>query len=301
LIKKNPRSDTRTQLLQAFDTLSPALRNAARYLIDHPNDVIVLSMRALAERASVQPAALVRLAQQLHYAGYPALKAAFVADFGLVSASYSARAKTLLKQSDRSSVSAQMFDAQAQNLNSTRSANVDRLRDAVNVLKSARSVYVAGFRASYPLSHALVYGYRLFRDSVHLVDAAAGSLEMQVRPIARGDALVVISFAPYSKEAIATLEAAARAGAKTLAITDSETSPLAKAANVSLLFSVASPSFFPSITAGFGVIEALLALLLIDGGDAAVRKVEQAETMLKTSGAYVTARSQRRAALKKST
>jgi DNA-binding MurR/RpiR family transcriptional regulator len=150
----------------------------------------------------------------------------------------------------------------------------------------ARTVHVAGFRASFPLAYALVYGYRLFRDSVQLIDGGGGGIEMQCRSIEKADVVTVISFAPYSKEAISMLDTLSHRGAKLVAITDSATSPLAQAADVAVLFSVTSPSFFPSVTAGFALIEALLELLLVDGGPSAVKKLERAEKELRDSHAY---------------
>ena len=46
-----------------FPKLSPQLRQAAQYLIDRPDEIAFTSMRQLAERAEVQPATMVRLAQ----------------------------------------------------------------------------------------------------------------------------------------------------------------------------------------------------------------------------------------------
>jgi DNA-binding MurR/RpiR family transcriptional regulator len=146
---------------------------------------------------------------------------------------------------------------------------------------------VAGFRASFPIAYSLVYGYRLFRNSVHLIDGQSGGLEMQLRLIERKDAVLVISFSPYSRESMLIVEAARATGACIIALTDSKASPLALAADVSVLFSVKSPSFFPSITAAVAVTEALLELLVVDAGKAGARQIDRAENLLKNSGAYL--------------
>ena len=57
-----------------YAQFSPQFQAGARYLVDHPDDVAVSSMRSIATRARVQSAALVRLAQQLGFAGWPELK-----------------------------------------------------------------------------------------------------------------------------------------------------------------------------------------------------------------------------------
>ena len=51
---------------------------AAAFLLDNPDEVAVLSMRKVAERASVQPAGMVRLAQYLGFPGWNELREIFV-------------------------------------------------------------------------------------------------------------------------------------------------------------------------------------------------------------------------------
>ena len=281
--------DARAQMLAQFATLSPKLQAAARFVVDHPNEVVIGSMRTLAQRAGAQPATLVRLAQHLGYAGWPALKAAFAKDLGLHSEAYGQRAKRLAAHGSRNDLPAELFNAQHHNLASTSALCSAMLEDAAKLLKKAKVVHVAGFRASFSVAHALVYGYRLFRDTVQLIDGQGGGLEMQLRPFSSRDAVVVISFAPYSREALLVIEAARVAGARIVAITDSHASPLALAADVALLFAADSPSFFPSLTAAMALVEALLALVVADAGPAVVGKIEMAEQHLRQSGAYLPA------------
>ena len=154
-------------------------------------------------------------------------------------------------------------------------------------LQSARQVYIAGFRASYPLAFALLYGYRLFRDSVQSLDAHAHNLEMQLRPLVAKDVLVAISFAPYSRECLELAQVAKDRGARVVALTDSDTSPLARLADHTALFAVDSPSFFPSVAAGMALVEALLEQLVALGDVQLPQRIQKAESALVDSGVYV--------------
>ena len=274
-------------ILEQFSALSPKMQVAARFIVDHPNEVVIASMRTVAERAGAHPSTLVRLAQQLGYSGWPVLKAAFAEDLGLHSEGYGQRAKSLAARKRDPALLGEMFLAQRQNLDLTEALCASSLLDVVKLLKRARDVHVAGFRASFPIACSLVYGYRLFRNTVHLIDGQSGGLEMQLRLIEGKDAVVVISFSPYSRESMLIVEAARTANARIIALTDSNASPLALAADVSVLFSVKSPSFFPSVTAAMAVTEALLELLVVDAGKAGARQIDRAENLLKDSGAYL--------------
>ncbi|MDR1710137.1 MAG: MurR/RpiR family transcriptional regulator [Candidatus Accumulibacter sp.] len=285
--------NARELILEKFSELSPKMQAAAQFAIDHPNEVVVFSMRAVAERAGIQPATFVRFAQHAGYSGWPELKAAFAADLGLRPVRYGQRAKSLAKRGQDPGLPGELFVAQRENLDVTEKKCTAVIEDAVRLLRSAKTVYVAGFRASFPVAYSFVYGYRLFRNSVDLIDGHSGNLEMQMRPVGAEDAVMVISFAPYSREAMLVVDAAKSAGAGIVALTDSDASPLALAADVSLLFSVNSPSFFPSVAAGVALGEALIELLLVAGGDAAVKKLEDAENQLYGSTAYLQRRMKR--------
>lgn len=274
-------------ILEHFSALSPQLQAAAKFVIDHPNDVVVMSMRTLAEHANVQPATLVRLAQYLGYAGWPELKNTFVSDLGLHNNRYGVKARTLSGRGHDAELLEEMFAAQHNNLEATKTHIKVPLRNAAKLLEAARAVHIAGFRASYMVAYSLAYGYRLFRRSVALIDGHAGGLEMQLRSIEAQDAVVAVSFAPYSRESLQVVEAAKAAGAKVITFTDSEASPLALAADVSILFTVDSPSFFPSAAAAVAAVEALLEVLVAQADQDVVSQIESAEQYLFDSGAYL--------------
>ncbi|MEJ8845890.1 MurR/RpiR family transcriptional regulator [Variovorax rhizosphaerae] len=275
-------------LRQRFAELSPALQQVAKYVLDHPNDVVTSSMRTIGQRSQSTPATLVRFAQHLGYAGWPQLKEAVAGDMGLgPSDAYGERARQLVGRAKSPDLVSEMFEAQRRNLDATERHNANSLHKAAAVLEKAGSVHAAGFRACFPVAFSFVYVYRLFRAGVHLIDGQGGSLEMQQRAMAKGDALIVISFAPYSREALQVAEAAKAAGCRIVAITDSAASPLSLLADETILFAIHSPSFFPSVTSGFAVTEALVELLASRAGKTVVKRIDEAEAQLFQSGAYL--------------
>ncbi len=270
------------------------MQSAARYVIDHPNEVVVASMRTVAQNARAQPAMLVRLAQHLGFAGWPEFKALIAEELGLGPHRYGPRAASLKKRRRDANLVGELFGTQRANLDATEQLCAPTLRRAAALLQKATTVHIAGFRASLPAAYSLFYGWRLFRRSVQLIDGAHAALEMQMREIDRRDAVVVTSFAPYSREALMVTDTAAHVGAKVIALTDSSASPLAKKADAVLLFAVNSPSFFPSTVAAVAVAEALLEILVAEAGKEAVAKIDAAERQLFELGAYVLPSSRRR-------
>src|SRR5580693_8540294 len=58
------------RIIETFDAMSVQLQTGARYVLDRPRDVALLSMREQARQAGVQPATMTRLAKHLGMDGY---------------------------------------------------------------------------------------------------------------------------------------------------------------------------------------------------------------------------------------
>ncbi len=270
-----------------FPDLSPQFQAGAAFLLDNPDEVAVSSMRKVAERAKVQPAALVRLSQLLGFPGWNELREIFIARLRTRPEPLSSKARTLVQGGHHAALAHDMAVAQQHNLATTFAQNGARIVNAARLLRKAPHVHIGGFRSCFPIAFSLLYGYRLFRSSVSLVSGEAGTLEMQLRSMEKGHAAVVISFAPYSREAARVAEVARAQGARLVAITDSAVSPIALNADEVLLFTHDSPSFFPSLVAASAIAESLVAHLLALEGNTAVRHLSEAEEALHAKGAYV--------------
>ncbi|HHE5804782.1 TPA: MurR/RpiR family transcriptional regulator [Klebsiella michiganensis] len=277
----------RENIVSQFSLLSPELQRAAEFSLQNANQLVVQSMRAFAAEAGVKPATLLRLAQRLGYNGWRELKSAFIDDLGLGNDTYVSKAEKLIAKGTQPALYEEVFLAHQANLAFTQAENQHAMQQAVTLLDEAKQVYICGFRASFPIAWSLFYVYRLFNRQVSLIDGLASNIEVFTREINVEDCLLLTSFSPYSRESLDVLNAARQAGARIIAITDSPVSPLAQAADCTLLFSLSSPSFFPSIVSGMGVAECLLAMLVARHGREAVNKIESAERYLQRSGAYV--------------
>ncbi|KPJ35931.1 DNA-binding protein [Burkholderia multivorans] len=270
-----------------FSELSPQFQAGAAFLLDHPEEVAMSSMRKVAQRAQVQPASLVRLAQQFGFPGWNELRDLCVARVRTRPEPLTQRARSLVRPDAQASLAHDLLAAQQQNLVATAAHNEHALADAAKLIRKASHVHVAGFRSCYPVAFGFVYGYRLFRPSVSLLNGVAGSLEMELRAIGKHSATVIVSFAPYSAEATRVAQAATAQGSRVVAITDSAVSPIALHADAQLIFTHDSPSFFPSLVAAHAVAEALVAQLLALEGGGAIAQLERAEAELHAKGAYV--------------
>ncbi len=247
--ESNRPPDTLDELVKRiqhdFPGMTAQFQVGARYLIDSPAEIPISSMRKIASQAGVQPATLVRLAQSLGYDGWNSLKDVFAQRMRLAPRRYTEQARKVIRSKNSLDILDKNVAAHIRNINRLTDLNADRLLAAVDLLSRAAHVHIAGFRISFASAFAFQYLYRLFRPSVSILRGDAGTLEMELRSLKKGDALVIISFAPYSKEAIQAAKAARQAGCPVLAICDSIVAPIAQNADCILVFSTETPSFFP--------------------------------------------------------
>ena len=273
---------------EAVGLLSPQLRRAARFLSRHPDLIAIYTLRDLAKRAAVAPATFVRLAQALGFPGYPELRREILGRILPAALTYAAKAEELQRVGDASGLYERIFAAQAANLQATQRANApDVIRASAETLERARRVWIVGMRSLYPLAFYLHYVWGFFRHDLFLAASPAGTLDNALFAIERGDAMVVMTMAPYTREAVAAAEMAARAGARVVAITDSDLSPLAAHADHMLVAATDTPSFFHSLLAANALVEALIAMLANRGGNKAVSAIRRTQDRLQAMHTYL--------------
>ncbi|MDA3919863.1 MAG: MurR/RpiR family transcriptional regulator [Salinisphaera sp.] len=276
-----------------FEALSPQLKKAARHLLEHPHDVALRSMRELSAAATLPPATFVRLSRALGFAGYAELREVFQS--GLRESGeaqrYSIKARDLQHRGDDLSgpmaLLKELFGADMSNIERTfAEAQPKALTAALDLIENADRLYVIGQRSCYPAAFLFHYVYRLFRGNAILLDNHGGTAVDELRHIGPDNILIVISVAPYTADVVKTALRARDQGAQLLAITDDRLSPIARGADRVLLVSATTPSFFHSMTAVVAMVQALLALLVMRGGNAALEEIETAERQLTRYRAY---------------
>lgn len=281
--------DELIQHIQAqFTALSPQFQAGARYLIDHPAQVSTLSARKVAALAGVQPATLVRLAQHLGYAGWDGLKLVFTRELQQRPGGYAARAQSLVERPESEHAAWQTASQQqVRNLMSLEPTNRHAMNRAVAHLANAQRIVIAGFRSSYPPAFSLYYLCNLFRSDVHLLHNAGGAMSLDLRHLQPTDTVILISYAPYSREILQVAQAAQTSRCTVLSLCDSQVAPIALQADHVLIFPTQGDSFFPSTVAVQALVEMLAQQLLVQSGDRAIATLSQAEDQLLSAGAYL--------------
>jgi len=277
-----------TRLRDVYDSLSPQLQRGAKYILDRPDEIAFTSMRQLAQRAEVQPATMVRLAQKMGLDGYDALREPFRDELRKQPSGYGRRARQLLARTGRRSggraliqLAGEMIAADRENLSLTMEAiGADGLAATSTVLAKANRLYIMGMRSLYPAAFYTHYACSMFRGNAVLLDGPGGTFADAMRGIGDKDAMLIFSLEPYTSGVIQAATYAVERGAEVVAITDSLVSPLAALTPHLLLVGTDGPALSKSVVPAIAVAQALVAQMLAQGGQSALDAVAESEHQL---------------------
>lgn len=273
------------KLVAALPDIPAQVQRGARYVLDHPDDVIIYSMRELAERAAVSPATLVRLANLLGFGKWSEIRLIHSESLRSAPAAYIDRARDVVGSTDRDLVQ-ETFASHQTNMAHTEAVNgSDAILGAAETLAGAERIFVSAFMSCRAPGHTFVYLCRMLRDGVILLDAE--TLPAELLGLGQGDVVLSINFQPYSREILQVVDAVKRSGAGLVCLSDSRASPLTPLAGHVLIFGPNGPSFFPSITSATALVESLLAAMLARLGEDAKDRIGTIEETLYRSGNYI--------------
>jgi len=285
-------------LSKSFDDMPPQLQLAARWMLDHPIDVALLSMRDQARRAGVPPATLTRLAQRLGFSGFDAVRRLFAASVRRRPESFHGRAEELIVRRSEEGDAALVqdtFAALAQHCQRlAEPESIERITSAARRLASARRVYCIGLRSSFPVAYLFHYVRALIGDASVLVDGAGGIGVDALRSVSAEDVVLVVSVSPYTRLTLDGAGFARERGAAIVAVTDSVLSPLARMASDAIIVGTETPSFFHTMSPAFAVVECLAALVAAGKGDQALAALSASEEQLAAFSTYAGPRKRRR-------
>jgi DNA-binding MurR/RpiR family transcriptional regulator len=283
------------QIIKAFDAMSVQLQTGARYVLDRPRDVALLSMREQARRAGVQPATMTRLAKRLGMDGYDEVRelyAAAVRDGDLGFAGKAGAQVVSQKLRGDKALAADMLRSMARQIERLATPDsLDRIAAAARTLASARRIYCLGLRSSHCVAWHLHYVLSLVGEkSVHIDGVAATGADAMAKATSR-DVLLVASVLPYTRLTVELAEYAVEQGVQVVAITDSEVAPLAQIAQHVVVVPTESPSFFHAMSPAFAVAEVLGAVIAGRGGDDALATLRHTDEHLAALNTHLKPRS----------
>ncbi|MEB7887850.1 SIS domain-containing protein [Hafnia alvei] len=217
------------------DAFTPGERIIADYILANPDKLKQCSSQELASILNISQSSIVKFAQRLGFKGFTNLKMALIEEWGQQSKQNAESEQHLhndINVHDTPSVIAEkLFRAKQQALRmTTDSVNLAQLESTVAEIKAARRVQIMGMGGSSLVAKDLAY--KLMKIGYPVMNEMDSHVQMTVaQSLGEGDVQIVISYSGALKEIVIAAQAAQEKGAKIIAITSLQDSPLRKLAD----------------------------------------------------------------------
>ena len=252
-------NDLITKIQSELPGFSKGQKQIARFILEHYDKAAFMTASRLGVTVGVSESTVVRFATELGYDGYPHLQRAL-----------QEMIRNKLTSVQRMEVAGDRMGGRDV-LQTVLHADTDMIRvtldeidrdafqGAVDALMGAKRIYILGVRSSSALASFLGFYFNLLFEYVTLVHTnSVSEIFEQVLRVGPGDVLFGISFPRYSKRTLSAMKYARDRGARVIALTDSQLSPLARVADHVLLARSDMASFVDSLVAPLSVINALI-------------------------------------------
>lgn len=252
-------NDLITKIQSELPGFSKGQKQIARFILEHYDKAAFMTASRLGVTVGVSESTVVRFATELGYDGYPHLQRAL-----------QEMIRNKLTSVQRMEVAGDRMGGRVV-LQTVLHADTDMIRvtldeidrdafqGAVDALMGAKRIYILGVRSSSALASFLGFYFNLLFENVTLVHTnSVSEIFEQVLRVGPGDVLFGISFPRYSKRTLSAMKYARDRGARVIALTDSQLSPLARVADHVLLARSDMASFVDSLVAPLSVINALI-------------------------------------------
>ncbi|CAN7567362.1 MULTISPECIES: MurR/RpiR family transcriptional regulator [unclassified Devosia] len=271
-----------------IESMTQADRQIARFILDHPEQMLTMSSAALAEATGRSQSSVVKFSQKLGYEGYQQLKLdvnkakaqEFHAPAGVIHGTIDASDSymTILQK---------LIGSKLLSMRETSAVNTEATIDsALDALMSARRIQLAGVGASSLVARD--FSYKLLKlGRTVLVDSDSHIQISNASALNDQDLIIALSHSGRSMETLRIAELAKKRGATLLSVTGLQPNPLLDIADISL-FTVADEervrsSAITSRDAQLMLTDMLFILLLRRQADAYdyIHRSEAAVTVLK--------------------
>jgi DNA-binding MurR/RpiR family transcriptional regulator len=215
---------------------------------------------------------VVRFAKHFGYSGYSEMQAIFRAGISkqlAPSRTYQSRIRDIIASDKGGSHHLSSTDIASEFLTGSlagmqelkNSIGTPNFKKAVDLLAASDCIWIAASRRSFPVAAYLDYALQHTDKRIGLVTGMGGMQQGQMRSVRKDDVMIAISFSPYAEETVSVAKLAVERGAKLIAMTDSQMSPLAKLAKTTLIVQDNSTFGFRSLTSTMSMAQSLFIAL----------------------------------------
>lgn len=231
----------------------------AAFITEHYDKAAFMTASKLGNTVGVSESTVVRFATELGYDGYPKMQKAMQEMIRDKLTSVQ-RIEVTQSRISEGHVLENVLNKDIEKIRRTlEETSKEDFENAVNAIAHAKTIYIFAVRSSAALASFLGYYYSLIFENVKVI-SNYGETEIYEKlfRISSDDVMIGISFPRYSNAAIQAMTFAKRRGAKSIAITDSMSSPLVTVSDFVLIAKSDMATVVDSLVAPLSMINALI-------------------------------------------
>lgn len=243
---KGPETDmsesSLNELMSPLDRISAVRAELTRkqqmvadYIAANIDSVTFSTLAGLSRDCGVSETCILRLTGRLGYSGFTEMQHAF-RHFVRNRISMTQRLDMVPGLGrDSSSILQMIFQKGIEGLKRTMSGiNPENFQKAVELLSSAKRVFMFGSRSSFSLANYFVLELHWIRDDVYALNAQSSAFDA-LASLTKDDVFLAISMPRYLRSTTKAMSYVYKAGVPTIAITDSLSSPLVPFTSIPLI------------------------------------------------------------------
>ena len=271
-------NDLHNKLNEMYKSMSKGQKLLTNYITDNYDKAAFLTAAKLGEVVGVSESTVVRFAMFLGYKGYPEFQRALEETVRNKLNSVQ-RMEVTYGRIQKNNVLSSVLASDAEKIHETmETINEEVFEQAVDLILSARKIYIIGIRSCAPLAQFLSFYLNLMFENVILLNTTSSSeIFEQMIHMNSQDLIIGISFPRYSMRTLKALEFANNRSAKVITITDSVHSPMNLYSSCNLIALSDMASICDSLVAPLSVINALIVALTMRKQDEVADTLETLE------------------------
>lgn len=240
-----------------YDSFSRMHKKLSDFILQNYDRSILMSINELSDESGVSEATIVRFTYRLGFNGYREFQKALL-DSIKYSITTTERLKTQKNLSEVEQIHAQKNN-DINNINST-FINLDPniILNAAKLIDDSDKIYILGLRTSNIVAQYFSHYMKMMNFEVVMVEGTQMDPYEQLISMTDKDVLICMSFPRYSKRTIKSARLVSERGYKIISLTDSESSPINKFSDITLIARNSMTSFFDSLVSPIALINSLL-------------------------------------------
>ncbi|MGE4275772.1 MAG: MurR/RpiR family transcriptional regulator [Lawsonibacter sp.] len=251
--------DILTLIQENMHTFSKGQKRIAGFILESYDKAAFMTASKLGKRVGVSESTVVRFAAELGYDGYPDMQKSLQKMIRNRLTSVQ-RIEVTNDRIGNQDLISMVLQSDMEKIRLTlEELDRDAFEKVVEAIVSAHKIYIIGVRSSAAIATFLAFYFNLIFDNVVKVSAnTASEVFENLLRVGEGDVVLGVSFPRYSSRTVQAMSFARDRGATTVAITDSEASPLSPICTYTLKARSDMASFGDSLVAPLSLVNALL-------------------------------------------